>query len=208
MGRIELIGAEHPAWRDDVDGQIALEHRSKLNRRGLRAEHNAAALAVHKERVLHRARRVVGRDIERVEVEPFGFSFGTLGDLVAHSDEDLGHPLHQGVQRVAPTPRHSVGGQRDVDSLLDEDTRVALGFEGGEPAVQRLADGLSRAADALARFGLGRGRQRTDLAIGQGEGRPVPRVRQAHGLELIQVTRCGDRRERSGHHVVDRGWLE
>ena len=76
---------------------------------------------VHEERVLHLPRRVVDAEVQRVEVEPLRLELGPLGDLPAHRDEDVGDALGQRLQRVPRAARVPVGGQRDVDGLLDED---------------------------------------------------------------------------------------
>ena len=41
------------------------------------------------QRVLHRARRVAGREVQRLEVVPVVLDLGTLGDLVAEADEHV-----------------------------------------------------------------------------------------------------------------------
>ena len=66
------------------------------------------------------AGRVVRRDVERVEVGPFQLDLGTLGDLVAHADEQVADPLHQRGERVPRAARAAVAGQRHVDGLLDQ----------------------------------------------------------------------------------------
>ena len=59
--------------------------------------------AADEEGVLHRARRVVRREVQRVEVEPLGLDLGALGHLPAHRDEDVLDALLQGGERVART---------------------------------------------------------------------------------------------------------
>ena len=92
------------------------------------------------EGVLHRARRVVRAEVERVEVEPLGLDLGALGDLPAHRDEDVLDALHEGGERVARARGTAVVGQRDVDGLLDQHARVALVLELDLAALERLAD--------------------------------------------------------------------
>src|SRR5665647_349681 len=45
--------------------------------------------------------RVVGAEVERVEVEPFGLDLGTLGDLPAHGHEDVADALGDELERDA-----------------------------------------------------------------------------------------------------------
>ena len=180
---VELVGAEDTPGRDDVDGQVALEHGAELNGGRLRPHDDATVLAAHEERVLHRARRVVGRDVERIEVEPLGFSLGPLGHLVAHRREYLGHTLHESAEGVPCPENRAPGRHRDIHGFLDEDMRVALRLECSQARLEGLADRLTGTPHTLSRFGLGSRRERPDLAIGERERRPIARVSQAHRLE-------------------------
>ena len=189
--------------RHDVDRRLLLEHRADLDRRRLRAQHEARVDRVEEEGVLHLPGRVVGPEVEGVEVEPLALELRTLGDLPAHADEGVDEALGDeldagGARRAAPQRGHG-----DVDALLDEDALVALGLELGLAGRQRLADAAPGLADALAGLGLGARRQRTDLAVGEGERALLPLVRDAHGLEVVEGRRCGDRRERVLHRCVD-----
>ena len=93
----------------------------------------------HEERVLHLAGRVVGREVERVEVVPLGLDLRSLGHLVAHADEDVDQPLGQRRDRVPGAGRVPVPRQRDVDGLVDQDPAVPVGLQLGLPAAERLA---------------------------------------------------------------------
>ncbi len=53
---VVLVGAEDPARADDVDRGLAREHRARLDRRGVGAQHEVVVGRVGPERVLHRAR--------------------------------------------------------------------------------------------------------------------------------------------------------
>ncbi len=61
----------------------------------------------------------------------------------------------------------------------------------------------ARLADALAGLGLGARRQGADLAVGEGERALLALVRDAHGLEVVEGRRRGDRGERVLHRCVD-----
>ena len=74
-------------------GTLALEHGADLHRGGVGAHHAGRLGRVDEEGVLHLPRRVVGVEVQRVEVEPLGLELGPLGDLPAHADEDVGDPL-------------------------------------------------------------------------------------------------------------------
>ena len=123
--------------------------------------------------------RVVGGDVEGVEVEPLGLDLGSLGDLPAHRDEDVADALLQRRERVAGTGRTSVPRQRDVDGLVDEHPGVAGRLELGLAGRQGLGHGAARGADPPAGLGPGRRGQRADLAVGQGQRRAVAGVLEA-----------------------------
>ena len=61
---------------------------------------------VDEERVLHLTRRVVGVEVEGVEVVPLVLELGTFGDLPPHADEDVGDLLLQERDRM---PRPDAG---------------------------------------------------------------------------------------------------
>ena len=87
--------------RDDVDRRLLLEHGADLHRRGLGAQHEPGVDRVEEEGVLHLAGRVVGAEVEGVEVEPLALELGTLGDLPAHPDERVDEALGDELDRVA-----------------------------------------------------------------------------------------------------------
>ena len=67
-------------------GGLRSLHHADLHRRRVRAQH---AAAFDEERVLHVARRMVGGNVERLEVVVVVLDFRPLGDLEAQSAEDL-----------------------------------------------------------------------------------------------------------------------
>ena len=78
---------------------------------------------VDEEGVLHRARRVVLVEVQRVEVEPLVLELRTLGDLPAHRDEHVAHLLHEHGERM-PGARPEPGRQRrDIQRLAREPRR-------------------------------------------------------------------------------------
>ena len=97
-------------------GSFALEQGAGLHRGGVRAQHQARLGRVDEERVLHLPRRVVGAEVQGVEVEPLGLELGPLGDLVAHRDEDVGDALLQG--GAAGAGRRAAAGEGSVTSTV------------------------------------------------------------------------------------------
>ena len=90
----------------------------------------------------------------------------------------------------------AIGRQRDVDGLLDQHPLLVLDLEHGLALGERLVDRAAGLADALAGLLARLRRQGTDLAVGQGERRPIARVVDPHLLERVEVGGRGDRRER------------
>ena len=181
---------------DDVDRRRAGEHRARLHRRGVRAQHQVVVGRLGPEGVLHGARRVVGAEVEGVEVQPLGLDDRALGDLPAHRDEDVVDQLGTGGQRVAGPAGRAVDGQRDVDGLLDQHPLLVLGLEHLGAGGQGLGDRPAGLADALAGLLACLRRQRADLAVGQGQRRAVACVVEPDLLERGQVGRGPDRGER------------
>ena len=133
------------------------------------------------------AGRVVGREVQRLEVEPVVLDLGALGDLVAHRNEHVADPLGQRGQRMPRAGRCPVGGQRDVDRFLDEHPRVALLGEHGEPGV---VGGLHRPLGLVV----------TAAGVGAGLGgaRPARAGRAPAGPTGRPRRRCGRRRGHRG----------
>ena len=90
-GRVRRVGrvpAVHTAERHDVDGRLLRLHRADLGRRRLGPENG---LVVEEERLQRRARRVPGREVERVEVVARRLDLAAVDDRVAEAEEDVLH---------------------------------------------------------------------------------------------------------------------
>src|SRR5204862_495408 len=87
-------------------------------------------------RVLHVARRMIARDVERLEVVIVGLDLGPLGHREAEAGEDRDDLVVNARQRMERSLRRPAAGKREVESpapALD----LALDLEGrGEPGVQ------------------------------------------------------------------------
>ena len=150
------------------------------------------------ERVLHLPRRVVGAEVQGVEVEPLRLDLGPLGDLPAHRDEDVGDRARP----ASPAGAARRAGARSTGSVTSTasstSTRcVALGLELGLPRGERRGRPRPRAgAEQLAGRGLVGGREAADLAVGERERAAVAGVLEADLLERVEVARRPRGRER------------
>ena len=108
---------------------------------------------VQVERVLHVARGMVRRHVERFEVVEVVFDFGAFEDLVAHAGEDVLDLLADAHQRVDAAERQLAAGQRDVH-----------GARGRPRGLERRALLVERGLD----LGLERVDERAELAPGLG----------------------------------------
>ncbi len=78
------------------------------------------------ESVLHRPGRVVGQEVQGIEVVVLGFDFRSLRDLPAHRDEHVGDLLGDDGDGVPRAERAAGRGEGHVDRFGDEDRGVAL----------------------------------------------------------------------------------
>ncbi len=178
--RVVLVGAEDPARADHVDRRGPGQHGACLHRRGVGAQHQVVVGRVGPEGVLHGAGRVVGAEVEGVEVEPLGLEHRALGDLPAHGHEEVGDVVGHQRDRVARAARATAGRERDVDGLLDEHPLLGLGLERRRALGERLVHCAAGLADALARLLLA----------------PAAAARRSHGWPARAAS--GRRRGRAG----------
>src|SRR5690242_9993821 len=120
-----LVAVRAPG-RDDVDGRLVRFHRADLHRRGVGSQqHLLVAAQPYVQGVLHGARRVRGRDVERLEVVPVVLDLRTFGDAVSEPGEDvlqLALDLRDEMQMPART---AVATGGEVETLAP---RTAGGF--------------------------------------------------------------------------------
>ncbi len=106
VGRVGCLATVDAPERDDVDGRLLLLHDVDLRGRGLGAQQH---VAVQEDGLERRARRVVGREVEGVEVVARRLDLATVHDLVAEAEED--------VLDLAPDLRDEVVGAHAARSL-------------------------------------------------------------------------------------------
>ena len=83
--RLVRVAAIDLARRDHADRRLAALHRTDLHRRGMRAQQAAIAEI---EGVVHRARRMVRREIQRLEVVPVVLDLRTVGARNPGAEDD------------------------------------------------------------------------------------------------------------------------
>ena len=105
--QVEIVAAVDLAGHDDAHRRLVALHVADLHRRGVRAQQRRrtadgpATSPDEIERVLHVARRMLGRHVERFEVVVVVFDFGAFEHLIAQAREDRFDLLADDGQRMA-----------------------------------------------------------------------------------------------------------
>ena len=180
VGLVELVGPEDLAGAGDVERRLGGEHGAGLHRGGVGAQHEVgrrARLTAHRgaidiEGVLHLPRRMIGVEVEGVEVEPLVLELGALGDGPAHGDEKIGDLIDQDVERMPRAGGQTRRGDGDIDGLGGQHAGSASAsrtlrrsaralFKRARAAPRSLpAAGLSALSSARYRVRRGPGRRR------------------------------------------------
>ena len=138
MGGVEFIGAEYTPRACDIQRHATGEQTTHLIGGGLGAQHHVGSdeargvlglIALDVEGILHLTCRMVGAEVQRVEVVPFGFHFRTVGNLPAHGDEKVFDILHQLRQRVARAKRLAVDRKGHIHGFGGKRTGLFLGLD-------------------------------------------------------------------------------
>ena len=102
------------------------------------------------ERVLHVARRMLGRHVERFEVVVVVFDFGPFEHLVAEAREDLLHLFAHQAERMAKAEDRRAAGQRHVHRAGGPARRGERGFAFGDRGFDRLLQLVGQPPDRAA----------------------------------------------------------
>ncbi len=129
--RVGLVHV-HPvnaARRDDADGRALRLHGADLHGAGVGAQHMGRARVTfgpgHEERVMFLPRRMFGRNVQRIEIEPVAFDLRPFGDGKAHVGENDGDFLGHLTDRVDRALTARTARQGDIQPF------------GAQPLVQR-----------------------------------------------------------------------
>ena len=110
--------AVHASGHDGADGRFAREHVSDLRRRGVRAQQQIVLRIVvifaNEERVLHIARGVLRREIERGEIVEVVFELGSVGHGETEAEEHLLDLFKCECDRVQRSEWLRSGGKREI----------------------------------------------------------------------------------------------
>src|SRR6266536_638843 len=202
--RGDLLVAKDAARHDHVDGRLPRLHGPDLHGRGVRSKQQLGVLGqVEEGGVHHGARRVVGRDVQGIEVVPLGLHLRTLHHLVPHAGEDVDHfVLHdrQRVQRARAEPSARKGNVYEVPL---QDGPVALGLQlgsaSGKGPPKGFPDLVGSLADPLAVVV----RQGSQGALNSGERRSSPQHRDLGFIQRLDVGSSGDQRAPSLELLIE-----
>jgi len=200
VGGVDIVAAEDAAGGEDAEGRLFLEERADLHGRGVRAQQVALGAAAGDiasgdcvgqiKSVLLVARGVVGRGVEGVEVEPFGFQLGAFGNGEADFAKE-GADLAAGVgERVEEAGRGVGCGEGGVEGRAEAGGEGG-GVKAGEGFGEKFFEFLFVLVDEAAGGGFFGGRQGAHDFHGAGEGAFGADVA---GLERLEVRARGEGR--------------
>ena len=180
VAAIDLAGGDHPQRR-----RVFL-HVADLHAGRVRAQQ---ATVAEVERVVHGARRMVRREVQRLEVVPVVLDFRTVGEFIAKTAEDLGDAFQRATDRMHAAARGIAARQGDVDGLPGQ-ARVQRGIvQRGLARGQSFGDRVAGAVDRLARGLALVARQCAERLELRGDAAAL--AEQAHAQRFQRVRRCG-----------------
>src|SRR3989442_8743485 len=162
-------------------------------------------LEIDVEGVLHRARRMGLRGVERREAVPVGLDLGPFGDIEAERLPDRLDALPAADHRVHAAATAAARGQRHIERLLGKPRRELLAGELVAPVLERGLDSLLGGVELRAsHFALLRSSLRTkcgQLARFAEEAR----FRVLEGRDITRRAERGERARNDGVQVLQLG---
>src|SRR5438445_3075770 len=152
VARPRCLVAVRAPGRDHVDGRFVRFHGADLHGRGVGSQHHLlVATQPHVQRVLHGARRVRGRDVERLEVVPVVLDLRTFGDAVPEPGEDVLQLALDLRDEMQMPPGTAVPAGGEVETLAAGAARCSARGDCPTPALEERADDRLVVGDRLAR---------------------------------------------------------
>ena len=200
VGGIRRVAPVDAAERDHVDRRRLRLHDADLGRRGLGAKEH---VAVQEDRLPRRASRVVGGQVERVEVVAGRLDLAAVDDLVAQPEEDVLDLTTDLRDQVQVAARSRCARERDVRDLLSQPAielgSLQLRLAVGDRPLELLAKAVER------RAGLARPEPRGEPASARSSGRGSGRARRrARRGSRRPQSRFVPRFPRPGHPPAER----
>ena len=172
---VEIVAAIDRTDRDQAHRRRIVLHVPDLHRARVRAQQGQRSRRLERDgfsrrwsrlnrrlqvqRVLHVARGMIRRHVERFEVVVVVLDLGAFEHLVAEAREDLDHFIANQAERMAMAELRHAAGQRDVDGVGGParrgERRLALG-ERGFDFLLELVGALAERFLLLGRRGLER----------------------------------------------------
>ena len=146
MGHVR-IAAVHAPGRDHAQRRFVVFHVTHLHWRGVRAQQ---PVGVEIKGIVHRPRRVVRRDIERLEIVVVVLDLRSVGEFETHAREQRFKPLERARDRMQSARAHAPPRQRDVDFFGRNLARARLRLQRRAPFRQRAGECLLGIVDQLA----------------------------------------------------------
>ncbi len=177
-----------------VDRRLLGLHHPDLHRRRVRAQQHLLRLAeVHVQRVLHRPRRVAGREVQRLEVVPVVLDLGPSATRYPRLDEHVLELAPALGDEVEVAPAATVAAQREVERRPRPRPRGASSARCG---LDRLGDRRRELRDRLADDRLLVAREVLDRLLDPGRHRALAGQPPLELVELVDRPGRGDGRAR------------
>ena len=156
------------------------------------------------ERVLHRARGMVRRDVEGLEVVPVVLDLRTAHDTEPERREDVHDLAFDQRERVQGPRARTSSGERDVDPVGGELRFLRDRPELGPTRVEGLLEVRADLVHARADLAAVVARQRAKGALELAERRLAAEHRDLRGVQLLQRRRARERRATARVLVIKR----